>query len=263
MKEKIFSLEGYDLDNFYRRSHQYLRETIDWDAISKNVGENGIEAFPVAGSLELFSHLTLDERYELYCYVAREYHGLWGRVAAVPKGDQQDLVVKPGIFGYTELTLPDSAVPPMEALYHDGTPEVYFESVLCTQLFRAVPYVGFERQNHDNIWTAPPGDLSEQWNVHIHLPDWTPKVFWEDGHCTMIACKFEYENGIGSSNGRSRIKLSEYSFWSKLSFLHGIEPMKRVGKDIYPSRIEDDGRYGEGRCCCVAKEVSILVAEEI
>lgn len=262
MNGKIFSLEGYDLDTFYRRSHRYLREIIDWDTISKNVGEKNIVAFPVTDSLELFSHLALDQRYELYCYVTREYHGLWGRVAAVPKENHQKLVEKIGLFGYTELALPDSAVPPMEALYHDGTPEGYFESVLCAQLFHAMPYVRFERQHHDHIWTEPPADLSVRWNVHIRLPDWTPKVFCEDGHYTMIACKFESENGFGSSNGRSRIKLSEYSFWNKLSFLHGIEKMKRVGKDIYLSRIDDDARYGEGRCCCVAKEVSILIAEE-
>lgn len=263
MKEKVFSLENYDLDNYYNRSHHYMKKSIDWDAIDSAISEKKVTAFPVIDSLNLFSHLTLDKQYELWCYVTKEYHGIWGRVAAVPTESDQELAVKTDLFGYPGLTLPNSAVPPMEALYHDGTAEGYFESVLCTQLFRAIPYVTYERDCYDHIRTEPPTDLAEQWNLHINLPDWTPKVFLKDKYCTVVACKYEHENGIGGSSGKSRIKLSEYSFWNKLSFHHCLMHMKKSGNNIYPSHIDNDDRYSDGRHCCVAKEMSILIAEQI
>ena len=87
---------------------------------------------------ELFPHLYLDEDYDLFGYYAREYHGLFGEIAAVKKCDDHTASVED--FLIPIIHLPKEAVDPMEVIYCDGTGEGYFEAILLKNLIRGLEH---------------------------------------------------------------------------------------------------------------------------
>lgn len=61
--------------------------------------------------------------------MAREYHGYYGEIAAIRKGAAGEPLIKEGRY-FPSFTLPDTAVPPPDALYHDGSPHGYPEALV-------------------------------------------------------------------------------------------------------------------------------------
>ena len=262
MKEELHFLNDYPLEEYYILSEQYLKSRIDWHKISKEIEKNDVSYFSISDVVQLFPHLELDENYELICYLGREYHGIWGRIAALKHGDNVEPVFDTEterlswLFMGKDFKLPEGAASPMEAIYHDGTDEGYLEAVLCSLLLDAIPYAHFQYRNLEVIMDNPPPDLHERWNAVVNIEDWTPRRV----NRSIIAFKRYVEDGFGSSDGKDRIYLTQFVFERNLGAYHAFVTKKH--HSMYRGQIDDDKRYNENRHCCVFRESSEFVAEE-
>ena len=151
----------------------------------------------VSDILDPFPHLTLDENYELVCYSYRHYHGTNGMVVAVPKNvsfvpDVQSPGVFNGFWGPV-YSIPDRAVPPMEAIYTDGTYEGYFEAIIAEEMIPNMMINSFTSiHRHDAFITEPPERFPQDWKVFIELLDWYPRIIHnhtKDTWSLSIVCK--------------------------------------------------------------------------
>lgn len=259
-------LTDYPLDVCNSACRQYMNH-VDWDWAYQEAHTNHVAYFDVSDAMSIFSHLELDEEYALFCYLSHEYHGLWGRVAAVKKSE----TVKPqnvdptgklgGLFG-PSFELPDSAAPPMEAIYNDGTPHGYFEALLAKEFFSALPYECFEQIHWDKCIVRYPERFFADWNIYERIPDWRPRMITTRHNYVIISmCWRHFENGIGASDGCDTIRLSQHHFNEGLKWHHFAEGQAKR-HTMYKAQIDDDKRYGEGRRCCVASERSITIAEQ-
>lgn len=259
-------LDGYPLEEHYAICRRFLCDGMDWSSISENICQNGVITFDISNVLSCFPHLELDENYKLICYLTREYHGIWGRIAAVKDGDSAAPVIDPKdawlskLFHGQHFKLPETAAPPMEAVYNDGSHEGYFEALLCDLFLRAIPYTQFERNNWDIIMTQPPADLEQNWDTRLILPDWRPRAIGGEDTDTILLCRRVIENGLGSSNGRDRIYLTQYNFLDSLKMYHALGEKNK--HSMCRGQIDDDKRYNENRKCCVSSSSTILIAEE-
>lgn len=266
MSDFCYFLDHYPLKECYATCGEYLRHHIDWDAKSKEIREKGAIYFDVSDVISLFPHLDLDENYQLICYLSSEYHGLWGRVAAIEVGADKTPVFNPKdewlskLFHGKHFELPENAAPPMEAIYNDGSPEGYFEAILCKHFLAAIPYARYEKECWDFILAEPPIDLNKAWDLRVDIPDWRPRAIANSRPNTIIAFHVEIENGLGSSSGRDRIYLTEYYFQEKLGFYHSFAA--KNDRSMYHGQIDNDKRYTEKRHCCVSSESSVLIAQE-
>ena len=264
MDTSCYYLDHYPLEHHYDICQQYLKN-IDWDKKASEISEQGVVWFDVSDTLNLFSHLELDENYALICYLASEYHGIWGRVAAVhrddskmPTIDSENLWAK--LCHGTDFKLPEKATPPMEAIYNDGTPEGYFEALLCDLFLAVLPYTQYEQEHWDVIITDPPADFQFAWDSNIEIADWQPRMITDAyGGNTLLVFRRKIENGIGSSSGKDSIYLSQYEFQRHLSWYHAF---RKKNYRMYHGQIDDDTRYTDQCCCCVSAESSILIAHE-
>lgn len=258
---EIVYLREYPIRQRTNDCWDYMRNQIDWARISKEVHQKHVTYFDVSDCISIFPHLTLDPGYDLLCYVSHEYHGIWGRVAAVKKGAEREPILGriKTLFG-PEFKLPETAAPPLEAIYTDGTYEGYFDALVFDQLLNAIPYTRFERHQWDYFQFAPPEDILTEWDRYIDITDWSPRIIsFSKDSCELLVYRMEFESGIGSSDGRSRIYLTQYHFKSRLRFYHGLQEMAGHDK-MYPARIDDDSRYTEDRRCCVTSSQSVLAA---
>ncbi len=267
MSECCYYLDHYPLKEHYDVCREYLYGKTDWQSKSTELKEKGVIWFDISNAINLFPHLELDEDYALICYLSSEYHGLWGHVAALhhsasrtPIIDSEFERLSKLIWG-THFKLPEAAVPPMEAIYNDGTSEGYLEALLCDLFLSAFPYTRHEQEHLDIIMTEPPFMLGNAWDSYVDIPDWRPRAIVKSGHAdTIIAFRREIENGIGASSGQDRIYLSQYNFQSWLGLYHSLLPQKSRAK--YQGQIDDDARYTDKRRCCVSVVSSLLIAQE-
>lgn len=262
MEDSVCFLDQYPLDYHYHVCKQYLKDDLDWNEFYAEIRENGAAFFEITEIISFFPHLELDENYSLICYLASEFHGVWGRVAAIKNGDSRAPIFDAEtekwdyLFRGKDFKLPHGAVPPMEAIYHDGTNEGYFEAVLCSLFLRGLPYTHFLYNHWDIIMNEPPSNIQKGWGAFVDVPCWIPRRVEN----TIIAFKREIENGYDSSDGRDRIYLTQFHFVENLGHYHFVESQKR--HSMYPNRIKDDKRYNEKRHCCVFFESTVLVARE-
>ena len=252
-----YNLSQYPLENHYRVCRQYICQSIDWAKISNMIREKGTVSIDVSNAISLFPHLELDTDYCLVCYMASEYHGIWGRVAAIKKGEpweKKHNESKTGIHPLLgkELDIPEYAVPPMEAIYNDGTAEGYFEAVLCSLFLKAIPYTRFEQDLWNVIERSLPENYDDAWDSRVSLADCDPR---HSGR-TLTVFRRVVENGIGASSGRDRIYLTQYTFQNRIR-----EYLLCADQDVRRAHhILDDTRYNETRRCCVFTQSSVLVA---
>lgn len=253
-------LDDYPIESINHVCKQYMN-SFDWSGISEAIKQNGAFHFDVSDALKLFPGLALDERYALYCYVSREYHGIWGHVAAVKKDISQNPVnVQPdSLFGHS-FELPDAALPPMEVIYNNGSPSGYFEALLAMKLLSALPYTRFEQEHWESCVFCPPAHFRSEWECYIDLPDWRPRLVQHGQSSTLYLCWRHFENGLGSSDGRDRIYLVQHSFLFNLTAYHAFIP--KDTHSVFKAQLNEDSRYGKGRCCCVASSHQILLAQE-
>lgn len=263
---KTIFLDSYPLNKHYSMCREYLYN-LDWSAKSEAVKKNGVIVFDISDVLNLFPHLELDEHYQLMCYLSSEYHGLYGQVAAIQHGSESSPILDPELQWMSFLlqgpyfSLPKTAVPPMEAIYNDGTPEGYFEAVLCEIFLSALPYTCFEKDHWNIILTTPPTAFNQTWDIHLSILDWQPRVIYCNDTCQFLTLlQRNIENGFGSSDGRDSIYLTQYTFQHDLALYHAFHP--KTPREPYPGQIDDNSRYTDIRHCCVSISSSISVAKE-
>ena len=254
-------LSQYKLDEHYLKCNKYLNNSINWNSISKEIQKNGPTYIDVSSVISLFPHLELDENYKLFCYLSLEYHGIYGRVAAVKNGEDTKPIVdleKRSLKASKgkRFELPEGAVPPMEAIYHNGTNEGYFEAVLCSIFLDAIPYTHFEQNHWNVIMNEPPSNIKDRWDTSVDISDWAPRVVDN----TVIAFVQKIENGIGGSDGRDRIYLTQFYFQKRLGFYHAFKADNI--HSMYKNQIDDDKRYNDERHCCVFTSSSVLITRE-
>lgn len=255
-----YDLSQYPLNEHYSICRQYMFHSMDWEEIADSIRVNRTIGVDVSDTISLFSHLDLDPEYQLICYMTAEYHGIFGQVAAVKKGDdwnpKRDADKEPHQF-FNKLHMPECTLPPMEAIFNDGSAEGYFEAVLCALFLHALPYARFEQKHWPIIISATPGDFDEKWDYQIALSDWKPRY----SERSIIVLRREVENGIGSSSGKDRIYLSRFSFHRNVNESL-FASVLRTQRPASPNHITSSNRYSETKRCCVFTQTSILVAEE-
>lgn len=259
-------IDDYLLEAHYASCEEFLFGEFDWDLISKRIRAEGVIYFDISNVLSLFPHLELDGDYKLICYLAREYHGIWGRIAAIKNGDSYEPVIKPEdewlskLFHGQHFELPECAVPPMDAIYNDGTPHGYFEALLAEEFIGAIPYTRFEQEHWDRCIFRYPNSFPSGWNIYENIPDLRPHItITRHGYVTVSVCWHHFENGFGASNGCDRIRLAQHEFSKNLGWRRLTASMSNK-HTTYKAHIEDDSRYREGRHCCVSSERAITIA---
>ncbi len=265
MAKQILFLDRYPLKQCYDKCHHFINKQIDWYKVGRKIEQDKVTSFSVDTCMAFFPHLQLDDDYSLICYVTTEYHGIWGRVAAIPKTQLDNIVLETekGIFGGVELKLPQVAAPPMEAIFCDGTPDGFLEALLLKQLLNAIPYVRYEKKNYNHFITSRPSEYALRWNEFVDIPDWRPRIMISDmNHVELIAFTHVTENGLGSSSGKDRIYISKYQFHRNLSMILMLESMGSKRSRMYHAHIDNRERYCAGKHCCVTDNSRILIAEE-
>lgn len=254
-------LDDYPLEAVNEACFHYMHHSINWDKAFDETNRRGVSYFHVSDAIRLFPHLKLDKQYALYCYVAREYHGLWGQVAAVrtdaspePVNIRTDFLLGPS------FDLPEAGVPPMEAIYNDGSPFGFFEALLAAELLSAIPYTRFEQEHWDNCVLCPPPHYETEWERYIELPDWRPRFLPDRSMPSIYLCWRNFQSGWGSSDGCDSIYLARHTFQSRLAEYHAFYQKDRP--TLFRSRLDDDSRYGKENRCCVAVASQILLARQ-
>ena len=264
--EASVSIE-YPLSERYKACRDYI-SSLDWDAYRDAVRANGVAQFDVTDTAALFPHLSLDENYRLTCYLAHEYHGLWGRIAAVKIGedDTAAAVKEPpplSRFG-PRLEIPDAAAPPLEAVYHDGAPEGYVEAVICSQFLSAIPYASYEQDAWTELIDARPEDFSENWTELLYIPSWRIRFYPANGASRqgrIVAFSRDFENGLGGSSGIDSIYAASYHFVDDLDLYHMSRDL-RGKSSMYQGSLPGRGRYDARHKCCVFGSSGIEVARQ-
>lgn len=257
MDTSFYSLKDYPLESYYEACLNY-HSNWNWTYLHQQIKENGVVYFDVSDLLYLFPHLELDENYKLICYLSSEYHGIYGHIAAIKDGGDREPIFTNRTEKMTKLfhgkcfELPESSVPPLEAIYNDGTPEGYFEVVLFSEFISSMPRQ-LTNYRPTVIETKHPESI-DGWDITVDIPNWEPR--YESSR--IIAITRLVENGIGSSDGRDKYYLSQYNFQRNLGMYHAFKPKKEF--PLYKSQIDDDKRYTKERRCSVFVESSIQIA---
>lgn len=81
-----YALDKYPIDRIASEiSHRQIQA---WKKITEVLSSqsDGLAELCITGFIQPFSHLTLENHYDIYCYIAKEIHGSFGRTAAIENG---------------------------------------------------------------------------------------------------------------------------------------------------------------------------------
>lgn len=224
----------------------------------------------VSDILTLFPHLTLDEKYEMICYSYRHYHGINGQVVAVPKTVSfiPDIQSPGGFNGFwgPNYSIPESAIPPMEAIYTDSTYEGYFEAIMAENTLPNMMLNGMQCTRSHNFITKPPESFPQDWKVFVELLDWHPCIIHnhtKDTWSLSIVCK---EATILNEDTikpliSEKLSLRQYTFKKNLDLDDALIEKKRFSP-VSKNHLLDNSRYTEYRRCSIPKEQFILLASK-
>ena len=255
----MIPLDDYPFDSALDAALRYINRT-DWDTIHRRIGEESVICFDVSNMVSVFPHLSLHGDYTLQCYMAREYHGSFGEIAAVKKGNPTAPDIQKGLH-FPTYRLPDTAVPPLDALYHDGSPHGYLEALLMAQFLSVFPRFHHENPGARRCLTQPPADLHENWDSFVELSDWRPRLFRHDnGSATLYACWLSYSSPFGSGDGRDSICLREHTFTDIFS-LRLMRCLRHETANTN-SPIYGDLKRAPTPYCCAHSTSSIQIAKE-
>lgn len=259
-------LDEYPLEAHYSACENYLYNTLNWKLISRRISEEGVIFFDISDVLALFPHLELDTDYRLICYLSREYHGIWGRIAAIKNGSSCEPVNDPEkkwlskLFHGHQFDLPEGAIPPMETIYNDGSPHGFLEAILAEEFLGAIPYAQFEQAHWDRCILQYPKGFQTDWNIYEKITDLRPHIITtHHGNVIVSLCWQHFENGFGASDGCDVIRFAQHTFVKDLKWHHFANSMNKK-RSMYKAQIDDDSRYCKGRQCSVATERSITIA---
>lgn len=217
------------------------------------------EKWPVSISMPdltgLFPHLHMDENYDLFGYYVREYHGLFGKIAALNKIDDHTATVENYLIPI--IHLPKEAVDPMEIIYCDGTGEGYFEAILLKNLIRGLEHFRGNSPNGREIISFQGMDLS-QWETIAEVSDWSIRFELGKRSCSMYLFEIDAVTIEDFGNPR-KVYLRRCSFNDDLDFIQAFE---RRNRQDYPNRLESRGRYSTQKHCCVFSDTALMIAQE-
>ena len=253
-------LNDYSFEDQFWACYDYALD-LDWKSIATEIMRDKVISFNISSAVNLFSHLTLDEDYELYAYIGAEYHGLWGRVAAVKKGEstQATVVEYPRGPVRTWFNLPETAVYPLSVIYADGSPYGYLDAIIAENFFRALPYMRHENRVWGICLCEQPKDYPDSWSVFVDIPDWSPRIKQSGSATTILLCwgmntsKFGIEPKI-------RITLKEFIFYNGV--FENSMLLRGSKHGMYCAHITDARRYRAGRHCCLFDKNGIVIAEK-
>lgn len=268
---RIVDLSSYPLEQMQNRMWDYMNNGFDWKSIYAEVTWEKPAYVDVSKVISLFPHLQLDENYALYCYLTREYHGIRGQIAAVPKNVDPAPTYKPVLETAKTLGVkvepPECSIPPREAVYRDRTIQGCLETILFQNLLREIPYRSFAYTHQVDCLTESPDRFSENWDIILDIPDWSPRAVEEDGHRSVdkitkiIVFEREYELGFHASDGRDRIYLRNYTFRDRPEsenerMFNEYILKRKTYAPTHPERYTDERRY------CIFERKGFLIAQE-
>ncbi len=258
-------IDDYPFDERYKACDDYQNQ-IDWNRASAAIQIDGIAWFDVSTAIGVFPNLVLDENYRLFCCMTREYHGFWGRVAAMHRDDPELPKLEESILPGYSFALPPNAAPPMQAVYRTDHPHGYLDAILCQRLLCDIPYAGNVHSKRKEIIDKAPSDFQSGWDVFLDIADWPPRIIRDSDGFRSIACgklllfHRVFENGLGSSDGLDSLYLDEYRFYSSPG-IYGMVHRNNVNS-MYHGFINGNDRYSSDRRCCVFECSSIEVAKQ-
>ena len=263
---KATNLHDYPLNEKYESIEAYLSQKLDYEKIRSEIVEKKAAVFDVSDAVKLFPHLSLDENYRLLCYMGREYHGLFGWIAAIGREeDGTPLFTGLTLMNDTGLALPDCAADPLEAVYHDGTPWGCLEALLLDQLLNRLPYNYYGYPHEGHFLPQPPEDWPEAWDLLIDLKDWAFRQYERgaDDYSVLIIERFR-ERPFHASDGLDPIILKHYHFYSGSTYLRHVMKTKTDKAYSFPyhASIPYQDRYGADRHCCVYSCQTLQIAKQ-
>lgn len=236
-----------------------------WAQKLENEGrmEHGARWGTVSDALAYFTHLTLDPGYALICYQFLDIHGTWGYTAALPQqAEKAPIFLTEHVSApWAKPELPARAAPPLEAIFHDGTPEGAWEAIRCGEFLSALPYSRNVLRKEREILAAPPPDFAASWECFVEIPDWRPRAVIEKGGVSGIyAFRRETPTGMDSADGPSEIYLTRYQFQRRAAL--GWPMFDICGRSKYPTHIRRKEDGAPGGHSCVYTTSSIQIARE-
>ena len=256
-----YDLNQYPLEQHYRNCRKYIND-MDWDEIVNATREKGTIGVDVSNAILLFPHLELDSEYRLICYTESGYHGISGSVEAIHKDDdwaprcEIDNDSNP-CASLNKPQIPKCALPPMEAIFNDGSAEGYFEAVLFSVFIKALPYTCNIYNGGRHIINTLPDNYEDAWEYQVTLADYSPRYSSQ----TITALNCILESGFGASDGKDRIYLSRFEFCKNVNE-YLFRTVIKTKRPIETKHITEGNRYSEKRKCCVFTESRVLVARK-
>ena len=256
-----YELSKYPLEEHYRCCCQYVN-SLDWDEISDITRKKRAISIDVSNAISLFPHLELDPEYQLICYMSSGYHGISGSVVAINRADdwvsqcEIDKESDPGT-PLNKTHIPECALPPMEAIFNDGSAEGYFEAVLLSLFIKALPYTRHIHNGRRHIINTLPDNYEDDWEYQVTLADYSPRYLGD----TIMALTRRCENGLSGSDGKDCIYLSQFEFCNNVNE-YLLWKALRTQRPIETKHITESNRYSETRKCCVFTESNVMVARE-
>ena len=257
-------IDDYPLKERYHACDNF-KNNIDWKQVSTAIQNDGLAWLDVTSAIEVFPNLAMDESYRLFCCIAKEYHGYWGRVAALHKDDHELPKPEESVLSGSSFTLPANAAPPMQAIYRAGHAHGYLDAILCHQLLNDIPYAGNVLSQREEIITKAPVDFQDRWDVFLQIDDWRTRLLpnatgiAQMAYTKLLSFHRVFENHLESSNGLEKIYLDEYCFYSSPGF---YRMSRRNDDSMYRGFINGSGRYSLDRRCCVFEIRSIAIARQ-
>ena len=256
-------IDDYPLKERYQACDDYKKH-VDWKQVSAAIKNDGIAWFDVSSAVEVFPNLVLDENYRLFCCIAKEYHGYWGRVAAMHKDDQELPKPEESILYGTSFILPAKAAPPMQAIYRADHAHGYIDAILCQQMLNNIPYAGNVLSQREEIVTKAPTGFQDGWDVFLKIDDWRTRLFpnasgiAQMAYTKLLSFHRVFENHLESSDGLDKVYLDEYCFYSSPGFYR----MSHRNEDSMYRGFISASRCSSDWHCCLFEGRSIEIARQ-
>lgn len=263
MHNAYHALDDYPLSEHYAACENYRQNVLRWESFSQRLSQKSVIFFDVSDALALFPHLELDAKYRLICYLSREYHGIWGRIVAIKRGNRRKPIVTPRSITDpldADFELPDGATRPMLAIYHDGSPHGHLEALLSEKFLHAIPYTHFATDQWERCICQYPKDFQTNWTIYETLPDPRPHITTTpSGGMILSLCWYHSKGGPGASDGCDTIRLSQHTFFENLTRYLIHQSSKPT---LHNPHISAANHYRPGRHRVLSTEQSILIATQ-
>ncbi len=258
MNKSIYYLTDYPFEEMGRKCREYTAN-MDWEYIYQTIRCDGYACVDIRDCVDLFSHLEIDEEHALLCYVSKEYHGLYGTVAAIKGDEYAGAYIDPAFVGrFFSMKLPEKAVNPMEIVYNDGTPEGYMEAVLFSEFITNLPRSA-RMQRRRKVIASYPDDIMYRWDVYVSVLDLHPKIIFQGDKKSVYIFYREFAGVVLPTDSRDEIILAKYNF-DKYGHIYRFDMASKKG--IFKTHAQVKGKYSENRNCSLFASTEICIVKQ-